>query len=85
MQYRPQNATPDGGCQTLSIVTSRWSHRRGSFYCRVHPIMLCIVNIMKVYIERNNLQLQLIRYSNKCLILRSDGFVLRTHSRKFRT
>ena len=38
-----------------------------------------IVNIMKVYIERNNLQLELIRYRNKCglysrLLLRSYGF-----------
>ena len=37
-----------------------------------HPITLLryadkhIVNIMKVYIERNNLQLELIRYRNKC-------------------
>ena len=51
----------------------------------------CIVNIMKVYFERNNLQLELIRYSKKkCLVysrllLRSDGFAHRAHSRKFRT
>ena len=27
-----------------------------------------IVNIIKVYIERNNLQVELIGYSNKCLL-----------------
>ncbi len=39
----------------------------------------CIVNIMKVYIGRNNLQLELIRYRKQCglysrLLLRSVGF-----------
>ena len=40
------------------------------------------VNIMKLYIERNNLQLELIWYS---LLLRSDVFAHRTHSRMLRT
>ena len=50
-----------------------------------------IVNIMKVYIERTNLQLELIRFSKQMLnlftftFLRSDGFANETHSRKFRT
>ena len=26
MQYRPPNTTLDSGCQTVSIVTYRWSH-----------------------------------------------------------
>ena len=38
----------------------------------------CIVNIMKVYIERNNLQVELIRFCNFLtlftLLLRNDGF-----------
>ena len=50
-----------------------------------------IVNIMKVSIERNNLQVELIRFRkimltfHSRLLLRSEGFTHRTHSRKFRT
>ena len=58
----------------------------GSLVRFCHPVTLLghcadkriiVVNIMKVYIERNNLQLELIRYRKNCwlysrLLLRSD-------------
>ena len=63
-----------------------------------HPITLLryqekrIVNKMKVYIERNNLQLELIQNRKKCwlysrLLLPSDwlNFTHQTHISKFRT
>ena len=65
MQYRSPNATLDSCCQTVSIVTSRWSHLSHNVY---HSIEWCagvflstamfsqlrnenkrIVNIMEVY------------------------------------
>ena len=70
MHYRPPNANLDSGCQTASIVTGDNGCRHLSV---VTPGRLCwpttllryahkrIVNIMKVYIERNNLQLELIK------------------------
>ena len=74
MQYRSPNANLDSGCQSVSIVTSWWSHLSDIVH---HSIEWCdgmflsvvmftqlryadkrIVNIMKVHIERNNLQLE---------------------------
>ena len=110
MQYRTLNATLDscrqcllsplGGrtCRTLFPIQLNWL--ACSFYCRRHPSTLLryadkhIVNIMKVYIERNNLQLELIRYSKQMLTLFTSTFVKRqiqynithwTQIRRFRT
>ena len=74
MQYRSPNATLDSCCQTVSIVTSRWPHLSdivhhsiewctGEFlsavvFTQIRYADKRIVNIIKVYIERNNLQLE---------------------------
>ena len=70
-QYRSPNATLDSCCQTVYIVTSSWSHlyeivHNSVEWCAgvvLSTVMLTqlhytdkrIVNIMEVYIERNNL------------------------------
>ena len=65
---------------TTGIRTRALSIASPAFYQLSHRASdKSIVNIMKVYIERNNLQLELIRYRKKCrlcshLLLRSNGF-----------
>ena len=87
------------GCRHLSLVTSAEfvDHSIGAFTVGIIFVAQLryadkrIVNIMKVHIKRNNLRLELTRYSRKMvdfirvLLLLSDGFAQRTQSRKFRT
>ena len=40
----------------------------------LHYADKCIVNIMKLYIERNNLQVELIRFRKNVEFVQSDGF-----------
>ncbi len=77
----------------MSIVTSRWSHlshivHHSIGWCArlflstvVFTLLRYadkrIVSIMKVFIERNNLQLELIWYSKKMLILSTLNFAKR--------
>ena len=72
-----------GGFEHKPLWLHFWQSRPTRGYAFCTPFWLpdyakCIVNIMKVYIKRNNLQVELIRYRNKYwlyshLLLQSDG------------
>ena len=78
-QYGSPNETLDSCCQTVYIVISLWSHlsdivhhliewcadefRYTVEFTEVLYADKRIVNIMKVYIDGNNLQLEYIQYS----------------------
>ena len=75
MQYRPPNANLDS-CKSIVTGYNGWLHMADCVGHSIEALSFVvsqlryadklIVKIMKVYIEMNNLQLDLIRYSNKC-------------------
>ena len=96
MQYGSPNATLDSCCQTVSIVTSRWTHLSHIIY---HSIELCAGEFLSTvvfnqlhcyamaYADKHNIVSIVEQLPTSRLILQSDGFPHRSHlgSRKFRT